>query len=106
MTELLYLRDAYQREFTARVVDVRGDAVTLDRTFFYPTVRLLDIRFAKIFKIGKSTLDADFDLYNAFNSDAVLTYTNSYSGANGGAWLKPTAIIQGRIFKAWVGWDF
>ena len=37
MTELLYLRDAYQREFTARVVDVRGDAVTLDRTFFYPT---------------------------------------------------------------------
>ena len=37
MTELLYLRDAYQREFTARVVDVRDDAVALDRTFFYPT---------------------------------------------------------------------
>jgi misacylated tRNA(Ala) deacylase len=36
-TELLYLRDAYLREFDARVVDRRDDAVTLDRTAFYPT---------------------------------------------------------------------
>jgi misacylated tRNA(Ala) deacylase len=36
-TELLYLYDAYAREFQARVVAVRGDAVALDRTFFYPT---------------------------------------------------------------------
>ncbi len=38
MTELLYLRDAYLRSFTARVVGVRDDgAVALDRTAFYPT---------------------------------------------------------------------
>jgi misacylated tRNA(Ala) deacylase len=37
MTDLLYLRDAYLREFDARVVDVRDDAVALDRTAFYPT---------------------------------------------------------------------
>ena len=37
MTELLYLRDAYQREFDATVTDVRGDEVALDRTVFYPT---------------------------------------------------------------------
>ncbi len=37
MTELLYLRDAYQREFDATVTDVRGDEVALDRTCFYPT---------------------------------------------------------------------
>jgi hypothetical protein len=36
----------------------------------------------------------------------VLALTNTYSGTNGGAWLKPTAIIQGRIFKAGVRWDF
>ena len=36
-TELLYLRDAYLREFDATVVDVRDDAVALDRTAFYPT---------------------------------------------------------------------
>jgi misacylated tRNA(Ala) deacylase len=37
MTELLYLRDAYLRDFDAQVVDVRDDAVALDRTAFYPT---------------------------------------------------------------------
>jgi misacylated tRNA(Ala) deacylase len=36
-TELLYLRDAYLRAFTARVTGVRDGAVTLDRTAFYPT---------------------------------------------------------------------
>lgn len=36
-TELIYLRDAYLTEFAAVVVDVRDDAVALDRTAFYPT---------------------------------------------------------------------
>ena len=36
-TELLYLRDAYQREFDARVLAARDDQVALDRTAFYPT---------------------------------------------------------------------
>lgn len=37
MTEPLYLRDAYLREFDAQVVAVDGDRVALDRTAFYPT---------------------------------------------------------------------
>jgi misacylated tRNA(Ala) deacylase len=37
MTELLYLRDAYLREFDATVVDTRDDAIALDRSAFYPT---------------------------------------------------------------------
>ena len=36
-TELLYLRDAYRREFDARVLAARDDQVALDRTAFYPT---------------------------------------------------------------------
>ena len=36
-TELLYLSDAYLQTFTADVVDVRPDAIALDRTAFYPT---------------------------------------------------------------------
>jgi misacylated tRNA(Ala) deacylase len=36
-TDLLYLTDAYLRSFTARVVEVDGDRVALDRTAFYPT---------------------------------------------------------------------
>jgi misacylated tRNA(Ala) deacylase len=36
-TDLLYLTDAYLRSFAARVVEVDGDRVVLDRTAFYPT---------------------------------------------------------------------
>ena len=37
MTELLYLRDAYLREFDATVTALEGERVALDRTAFYPT---------------------------------------------------------------------
>jgi len=36
-TELLYLRDAYLRSFTASVSAIDGDRVALDATAFYPT---------------------------------------------------------------------
>ncbi|NQV97669.1 MAG: alanyl-tRNA editing protein [Acidimicrobiaceae bacterium] len=36
-TELLYLNDAYLAEFDAQVIDVRDNAVVLDRTAMYPT---------------------------------------------------------------------
>src|ERR1039458_2614159 len=37
MTERLYYTDARLTEFTARVLEVAGDRVYLDRTAFYPT---------------------------------------------------------------------
>jgi len=37
VTDLLFLRDAYLREFEAIVTGVDGDRVTLDRTAFYAT---------------------------------------------------------------------
>jgi hypothetical protein len=75
-------------------------------TTYSDRLNQLDLRFSKIIKIGKSSLDANFDVYNSFNSDAILNLTTSYSGVNGGAWLRPTAIIQGRIIKLGVRWDF
>ena len=76
-------------------------------TDFGDRLEQLDLRFSKIFKLrGRSTLDANFDIYNTFNSDAVLLENATYSGANGGAWLLPTSVIQGRIIKFGVRLDF
>ena len=36
-TDLLFLRDAYLQEATATVLDIRENAVVLDRTIFYAT---------------------------------------------------------------------
>jgi hypothetical protein len=76
-------------------------------TEFGDRLNQLDLRFSKIFKFGsKTTLDANFDIYNAFGSDAVLTESATYTGATGGAWLLPTSVIQGRIIKFGVRLDF
>lgn len=37
MTERLYYTDSYVREFSARVLEIRGDLAYLDRTAFYPS---------------------------------------------------------------------
>jgi hypothetical protein len=67
----------------------------------------LDLRFSRILKMGKGgNIDLNFDIYNALNEDSVLTETTGYSGVNGGAWLKPTVVLQGRIFKFGARWDF
>lgn len=42
LTELLYQRDSYLREFEARVLDVKGSSVLLDRTAFHPLSGGLD----------------------------------------------------------------
>ncbi|MDW8034591.1 MAG: alanine--tRNA ligase-related protein [Nitrososphaerota archaeon] len=36
MTELLYMYDSYLKEFDAKVIEVLGDNVVLDRTAFRP----------------------------------------------------------------------
>ena len=100
------LAPALGRTFSAGNAGQKTVNVFDPNTVFGDRLNQLDIRFARIFKIRSGTLDADFDLYNAFNSDASLTQTTGYNGTNGGAWLKPTAIIQGRIFKVGVRWDF
>jgi hypothetical protein len=83
-----------------------GTGTPLFGSTFGDRLYQLDVRFSKVFKLGRSTLDANFDIYNAFNSDTVLTETAAYSGTNGGAWLLPTTVLQARIIKFGVRWDF
>jgi len=72
-------------------------------SFYGDRLNQLDVRFSKILKLGgKRTLDANLDLYNAFNSDAVLGETTTF----GATWRRGTAIIQGRIVKLGFRFDF
>jgi len=54
-------------------------------TMYIDRFNEVDIRAAKIFRLGRTSTSLNFDLYNVFNSDAVLGVNNSY-----GAWLRPT----------------
>jgi Carboxypeptidase regulatory-like domain len=63
----------------------------------------VDFRFTKILKLGRQgTIDLDVDLYNAFNSDAILSQQDTY----GVAWQNALGVIQPRFVKFQVRWDF
>lgn len=62
-----------------------------------------DLRFTKILKTaGRGRLDLNVDLFNAFNSDAILVQNNTF----GAAWQRPLTVIQPRFIKFSARWDF
>ena len=62
----------------------------------------VDLRFTKIVNVGHSRIDFNVDLYNAFNSDAVI----GELGSIGPVWRLPTTVIQPRFVKFAARWDF
>jgi hypothetical protein len=62
----------------------------------------IDLRFSKLLNLGSGRLDLNVDLYNAFNSDAILTQQNTY----GATWLNALSVIQPRFVKFSARWDF
>jgi Carboxypeptidase regulatory-like domain len=64
----------------------------------------IDLRLAKILKLGQRRLQMGIDLYNSLNSSAVLGYNQAYI-ANG-AWLTPNSIITARLIRLSAQFDF
>jgi hypothetical protein len=62
----------------------------------------IDLRFTKIVNVGKGRIDFNVDLYNAFNSDAVI----GELGSIGPVWRLPITVIQPRFVKFAARWDF
>ena len=46
-------------------------------------------------RLGHDAVQAQFDLYNAFNSGAITALNTRY----GPQWLRPTSILAGRVLK-------
>ena len=55
----------------------------------------LDLRLSKTFVMDGVRLRAGFDIYNALNSADVLSVNSRF----GGAFLRPTTILPGRLYK-------
>ncbi len=71
-------------------------------TLYGDRLNQLDIRGTKIFKVGRSRIMANVDLYNLLNGNAVITQNNTF----GTAWQRPTLILQPRLLKFGVQLDF
>ena len=79
-------------------------------TLYGDRVNELDLRFAKNIRIGRTRTNVGLDVYNLFNSAAVLTYNQTFvlpTVANpAGCWLTPISVLQARFFKVSAQIDF
>jgi hypothetical protein len=70
-------------------------------TMYGDRLNQFDVRFGKLVDIGVYRLSLSVDLYNLFNSDAILLENSNY-----GAWRQPSAILPARFVKLGVNFDF
>jgi hypothetical protein len=70
-------------------------------TMYAPRANQVDLRFGKVFRFGANRAAVNLDLYNAFNSSAVITLNNNFA-----TWQRPQAILQARFAKIGLQLDF
>jgi hypothetical protein len=72
-------------------------------------VNALDLRFAKVLRFGRFRNTVGIDLVNTLNSDAILTYNQTFNPnatTGAAAWLSPTSVLTPRFVKVSAQIDF
>jgi hypothetical protein len=64
------------------------------RTVYGDRLNMLDVRFGKILKFGRTRAIASLDLYNVANASTVLVVSNTFD-----TWLRPQQILPARFAK-------
>jgi hypothetical protein len=62
----------------------------------------IDMRLTRLFRVGNTRIQGIGELYNIFNNRPVQSIVPTY----GAAWLRPTSILGGRLFKFGAQLDF
>jgi hypothetical protein len=71
---------------------------------FGDRVNEIDMRIAKVLRVGRMRANVGVDLYNLMNSDAVLGYNQTF--VPGGTWLAPQLVLTPRFVKFSAQLDF
>ena len=71
-------------------------------TYYEDRIQQLDFRFSRDFRVGRTRVEPEFDIYNALNASPVLAVNSTF----GSSWLTPTQILAGRLFKLGVQVSF
>jgi hypothetical protein len=75
-------------------------------TLFGDRMNLLDFRFGKVLKFGRTRSVISLDVYNSLNSSAVAGENATYVDASATGWRVPTIIAPARFARFAVQFDF
>jgi hypothetical protein len=70
-------------------------------TMYGDRMNQLDVRMGRNVPIGRGRTMLNFDVYNVLNANAVLTENSAF-----GRWRQPTNVLQGRLGKISLQFDF
>jgi carboxypeptidase family protein len=79
---------------------------------FGERITMVDLKIAKILRLGKARLNVGADIYNAFNSDAAVQYCRTYPRCNAttflpaAEWAGVTSMVAPRFVRFQVQADF
>jgi hypothetical protein len=90
---------ALGRNLSAGSTATKTIALIEPATLYGENHKELDLRLSRRFSVGRATLRGDAALYNVFNSDWVSSVNTTFSTAASNAFLRPTGVLQGRLFK-------
>jgi hypothetical protein len=67
-------------------------------SIFGDRIEHLDLRFSRIFPMGRTKVQGNFDVYNIFNGNTVLNENTRYQTTNN-QWRNVIQIMGGRLVK-------
>ena len=84
-----------------RPLSAPGNTVTVNLiepgTEWGDRINNVDLRIAKVLRFGRARTNVGMDIYNVFNSSAVLNYNPAFNP--GGTWLTPTSVVAPRFAR-------
>jgi hypothetical protein len=75
-------------------------------TLYGDTLFQTDVRVSRRFQLGPLRIRGDVNLYNLFNSNFASTLNSNFSTSASNQFLRPTNVLQGRLFKIDAQVDF
>jgi hypothetical protein len=70
-------------------------------TMYGEQANQLDLRFSKLFRFAERRASVNFDIYNIWNGNPVLTQNNAFA-----SWQVPQSILDARLFRLSFQFDF
>jgi hypothetical protein len=76
-------------------------AMLSPNTEYLPRRNELDLRFGKVLRMGRSRSVISLDVFNALNSNTLLTVNENYA-----SWMAPQSTLNARLLKISMQFDF